>query len=117
MCFRDFIDWKYIPSWLVFLTQLVNCWLHGQRNYTCVLLPLCLLSDLPPPLPKVNEQNIQWVAGGEGGGVLSCVVEHILQEFNTLFSDQIQNIATPPQTKMTNKDDIYGLVSLNFLRP
>jgi hypothetical protein len=26
-----------------------------------------------------------------GGGLLSCVVDHILQEFNTLFSDQIQN--------------------------
>jgi hypothetical protein len=26
-------------------------------------------------------------------------------------------IASPPQTKMTNKDDIKGLVSLKFLRP
>jgi hypothetical protein len=34
-------------------------------------------------------------------------------------SDQIQNlqIASPPQTKMTSKDDIKGLVSLKFLRP
>ncbi len=68
MCLRDFIDWKYITSWLVFATQLVNCWPHGQRNYTCVLLPLCLLSDLPPPLPKVNVQNLQTVAGWLGGG-------------------------------------------------
>jgi hypothetical protein len=25
MCFTDFIDWKYIHSWLVFSTQLVKC--------------------------------------------------------------------------------------------
>ncbi len=38
---------RYIPSWLVFSTELVNCCPHGRRNYTCVLLPLDLLSDLP----------------------------------------------------------------------
>jgi hypothetical protein len=33
--------------------------------------------------------------------VLSCVVDHILQEFNTLFLTRFRtyNIATPPQTK------------------
>jgi hypothetical protein len=66
----------------------------------------------PPPLPKVNVHYIQTVCGcggGGGGGMLSCVVDHILQEFNNLFSDQIKNlynIASPPQTKMTSKDDI-----------
>jgi hypothetical protein len=35
---------------------------------------------------------------------LSCVVEHILQEFNILFLTY--KIATPPQTKMTSKEDI-----------
>jgi hypothetical protein len=45
--------------------------------------------------------------------VLSCVVDHILQEFNTLFLTRFRTykIATPFQTKMTRKDDIYGLVS------
>jgi hypothetical protein len=45
---------------------------------------------------------------GGVGGVLSCVVDHILQEFNTLFLDRFSTykIATPPQTKMTDKDDI-----------
>ncbi len=40
--------------WLVFSTQLVNCcpWPHGRRNYTCVLLPLYLLSYLLPPFPN-----------------------------------------------------------------
>jgi hypothetical protein len=50
---------------------------------------------------------------------MSCVVDHILQEFNNLFLTRFRTykIATPPQTKMTSKDDIYGLVSLKFLRP
>ncbi len=38
-CLTDFIDWRYIHSRFVFSTQLVNCCPHGQRNYTCVLLP------------------------------------------------------------------------------
>jgi hypothetical protein len=43
----------------------------------------------------------------------------ILQEFLHSVSDQIQNLQncfTTPN-KMTNKDDIWGLVSLKFLRP
>ncbi len=52
LCLTDFIDWRYIHSWLVFSVQLVNCCPHGRRNYTCVLLPLYLLSDLPPPFPN-----------------------------------------------------------------
>jgi hypothetical protein len=45
---------------------------------------------------------------GVGGGVLSCVVDHILQKFNTLFLTRLRTykIATPSQTKMTSKDDI-----------
>ncbi len=51
--------------------------------------------------------------------MLNCVVDHILQEFYTLFLSRFRTykIASIPQTKMTNKDDIYGLVSLKFLRP
>jgi hypothetical protein len=46
--------------------------------------------------------------GVGGGGVLRCVVDHILQEFNTLFLTRFRTykIATPPQTKMTSNDDI-----------
>jgi hypothetical protein len=52
-------------------------------------------------------------------GVLKCTVDHILQEFFTLFLTKFRTykIASPPQTKMTSKDDMKGLVSLNFLRP
>ncbi len=44
---------------------------------------------------------------------------HILQEFYTLFLTRFRTykIASPPQTKMTSKDDIKGLVSLKFLHP
>jgi hypothetical protein len=65
-------------------------------------LPLYLLSDPPPPPPKVNVQYIQPVCGWGGGeGVLNCVVDHIQQEFNTLFLTRFRTykIATPPQTK------------------
>jgi hypothetical protein len=119
-CLTDFIDWRYIHSWFVFSTQLVNCCPHGRRNYTCVLLPLyCTFSDLPPPppLPKLNVQYIQTVCRcGEGG--VEMYVDHILQEFYTLFLTRFRTykIASPPQTKMTSKDDIKGLVSLKFLR-
>ncbi len=56
---------------------------------------------------------------GWGWGVLSCVVDHIVQEFNTLFRTRfkIYKIDIPPQTKMASKDDNEGLVSLKFLRP
>jgi hypothetical protein len=39
--------------------------------------------------------------GGRGGGVLSCVADHILQEFNTLFLTRFRTykIAVQPQTK------------------
>jgi hypothetical protein len=54
---------------------------HNYYYYTCVLLLLYLLSDLPP-LPKLNVQNIQTVCVWGGGG--DCAVDHILQEFYTL---------------------------------
>jgi hypothetical protein len=105
LCLTDFIDWRYIHSWLVFSTQLVNCGPHGRRNFTCALLPLYLLSDLPPH-PKLNVQYIQIVFGCGGWGMLSCVLDHTL--FYTLFLTRFRTykIASPPQTKMTSKDDI-----------
>jgi hypothetical protein len=42
----------------------------------------------PPPLPKVKDSKYsiyrQCVAG-RGWGMLSCVGDHILQEFNTMY--------------------------------
>jgi hypothetical protein len=126
-CITDFIDWRYIHSWFVFSTQLLNCCLHGRRYYSCVLLPLyCTFSLTSSPLsPLPNVQYMQTVCDCGGGGgrgcwkLLKCTVDHILQEFYTLFLTRFRtyNIAAPPQTKMTSKDDIKGLVSLKFLRP
>jgi hypothetical protein len=50
---------------------------------------------------------------------MNCAVDHILQEFYTLFLIRFRtyHIASPPQNKMTSEDDIKGLVSLKFLRP
>jgi hypothetical protein len=117
-CLSDFIDWRYIHSWFVFSTQLVNCCPHGQRNYTCVLLPLYSTFSLTssPPSQCTEYRDSVWLWGG---GMLKCTVDHILQEFYTLFLTRFRNytIASPLQTKMTSKDDIKGLLSLKFLRP
>jgi len=90
----------------------------GIFDPACKLLPLYLLSDLPPFLNKMYSIYRQCGLVG-GGGVLSCDVDHILQEFYTLFLTRFRTykIVSPPQTKMTSKDDIKGLVSLKFLRP
>ncbi len=51
--------------------------------------------------------------------MLNSAVDHILQEFYTLLLTRFRTfkIASLPQTKMTSKDDVKGLVSLKFLRP
>jgi hypothetical protein len=95
---------------------------EGTILYLCTVAPLLyLLSDLLPPPPLPNVQYIQTVCDceGVGWGVLKCTVDHILQEFYTLFLTRFRTytIASPPLTKMTSKDDIKGLVSFKFLRP
>ncbi len=127
-CLTDFIDWRYIYSWFVFSTQLVNCcppWM--KELYLCTVAPPTVPSLWPPPPPpppswtKCTEYTGSvWVWGGGVGwggvemycGPYSAGVLHSV-------SDRIQilKIASPPQTKMTSKDDIKGLVSLKFLRP
>ncbi len=120
-CLTDFIDWRYIHSVVCIFDpacELLPPWtkeLYGW--YLCTVAPLLyLLSDLLPPPPLHNVQYIQTVCGCGGvvGGVLKCTVDHILQEFCTLFLTRCRTyqITAPPQTKMTSKDDIKGLVSL-----
>jgi hypothetical protein len=109
--------------WLVFSIHLVNCCPHGRRTILVYSCPSTVPSHWPPPplpLLKQNVQNIQTVCAlGGGRGVLKCTVDHILQEFYTLFLAKCRTykIEPPPQTKMTSKDDLKGLVSLKFLRP
>jgi hypothetical protein len=64
----------------------------------------------PPPLPEVKVQYIQAVWGREGvggGGVMSCVGNHILQESNTLFLTRFRTykIAFPPPNKNLGGDE------------
>jgi hypothetical protein len=100
--------------------ELLHPWTKDLYG-TCVLLPLyCTFSLTSSPLPPfpMYSLNRQCVTVG-GGGVLKCTVDHILQEFYTLFLTRFRTykIASQPQAKMTSKDDIKGLVSLKFLRP
>jgi hypothetical protein len=82
---------------LVFSTQL--CDLCSPR------LPLSPSLWLPPPPPPSMCQstvytNSVWLGGG-GVGVLSCVGDHILQEFYTLYLTRFgaYKIDRPPQDK------------------
>jgi hypothetical protein len=54
-CLTDFIDWRYIHSWFVFSSQLVNCCPQGRRNHTllylCTVAPLLYLLSDPFPIP------------------------------------------------------------------
>jgi hypothetical protein len=97
-----------------------------KEIYLCTVAPLQYLhSDLLPPPPPSQRKCAVYTdscvagVGGGGGVVLYCAVDHILQEFYKLFLTRFRTfkIVSPPQTIMTSKDDIKGLVSLKFLRP
>ncbi len=83
---------ELLPSWT-------------KKLYLCTVAPLPSLWPLPPriPLPKLNVQYIQTVWGCRGWewGVFNCAVDHILQEFYTLFLTRFRTykIVSPPQTK------------------
>ncbi len=95
LCLTDFIDWRYIHSWLVFSTQLVNCCPHARRNCTCVLFPLYLLSGLSPPPFQTKctvyiycTDNV-WL--GVWGVVELCCRSYSAAVLHSV-SDQIQNL-------------------------
>ncbi len=77
--------------------------IRGTAMLVLLTLPFYLLSHLPQPSPPSQSklQYIKTVCGYGGWGVLSCVVDHILQEFNNMFLTRFRTykIATPPQTK------------------
>jgi hypothetical protein len=115
-CLTDFIDWRYIHSWFVFSTQLVNCCPHACL---CTVAPLLyLLSDLFPPFPMYSIYR-QCVTGGGGMGGVEMYCGPYSAGVYTLLLTRFRTykIASPPQTKITSKDDIKGLVSLKFPRP
>jgi hypothetical protein len=68
-----------------------------------IYCPSNLLSCSPrlPSFPKSKYSIYREFVAGRGWGLLSCVGDHILQEFNTLLLTRFRpyKIATPPQTK------------------
>jgi hypothetical protein len=112
-CLTDFIDWRYIHSWFVFSTQLVNCcppWMMMEL-YLCTVAPLLyLLSDLlphPPSLPNV--QYIQTMCDWGGGDVEMYCGPYSAGVLHSV-SDQVRNLQncfTTPN-KMTSEDGIKG---------
>ncbi len=92
------------------------------------ILVYCCPSTIPslwPPSPSPPLPDVQYIVyrqcvtcGGGGWGVLKCTVDPI-QEFYTQFLTRFRTYktASPPQTKMTSKDNIEGLGSLKFIRP
>jgi len=88
-----------MPSLLVFIDTVSHV---GIFDLSCELLPLYLLSDLTSQSKHTVYTDSVW------GGVLSCVVDHILLEFNTLFLTRFRTykIATITPNKKTSKDDI-----------
>ncbi len=124
LCLTDFIDWRYIHSLVGIFDpacELLPPWTK-ELLYTCVLLPLYLLSDLFPPSPPSQTKCTVYTDSvclrGRGGEL--CCVDHILQEFYTLFLTRCRTynfVSYTTPNKMTSENDIKGLVSLKFLRP
>jgi hypothetical protein len=92
---------------LVFSTPLVNC------------CPFTISLTFPTPTRskiKRTVYSIQIVCGCGGVGVLSCVVDHILQEFKHSISDQIQNLqncyTTPNKNTRCGGRGLSTLISL-----
>jgi hypothetical protein len=102
-------------------TQLVNCCPHRRRNYMVLVYccPYTVPSLLPPPPSPPFPMNSIYrhcMTVGGGGGVEMYCWPYSAGVLHSV-SDQIQNlqckIALQPQSKITSKDDIKGLVSLS----
>ncbi len=105
LCLTDFIDWRYIHSVVCIFDpacELLPPWTKEQ--YLCTDCCPSTLPSLWPPPPPLNVLYIRTVCvtggGGGDGWMLNCGVDHILQEFYTLFLARFRTykIATPPQT-------------------
>ena len=102
LCLTDFIDWKYIHSFVGIFDpacELLPPW--TKELYLCIVAPLSSLG--PPPLDLLPPSQTKCTVYTEsvclrGGGWLNCAVDHILQEFYTLFLTRFRTyqIASPP---------------------
>ena len=109
----DFIDWKYIHSLVGIFDpacELLPPW--TKELYLCTVAPLSSLWPPPPLPPKLNVGTVYTDSvclRGGGGGELCCV-DHILQEFYTLFLTRCRTyqITSPPQTKWPVKTTLRG---------
>ncbi len=108
----QFIDWRKSQS----------CWYF--RNSFMNYCPTNFLSCSPPPSLPPSQSQVQYVLCTQlyrqcgcmgGGGVLSCVGDHILQKCNTLYLTRFRTykIALPPQTKPWRRG---GLRQINTCR-
>jgi hypothetical protein len=88
-----------------------SCW----YSLNVAPLTLSLIKLSPLPLFPVSKYSIfrQCLAGRVGVGVLSCVGDHILQEFNTLYLPRFgtYKIVLQPQTKIYRRGE--GLRQIN----
>jgi hypothetical protein len=93
MCLADFMDWQCIHSRLVLSTHLVYCCPH--RRVYCYP---STFSMTPPPSHSKR--------------TIFCM------SLTLCFGPDSEPSKLQHHTKkMTSKDEIYGLVSLKFLRP
>jgi hypothetical protein len=107
-CLSEFIDWRYSQSCWYFRPSFVN------------YCPSNLLSGSPPSFTPSSlcqstvYTDSMWLGGG-GWGALSCVGDHILQEFNTLYLTRFRTckIALPPKQ---NPRRGRGLRQINICR-
>ncbi len=135
---HSLIGWYFRPS----------LWTVAPMDEVTILVYCCpSIFSLTSPLPKLNVQYIHTESVClRGGGGVNCALDHILQEFYTLFLTRFRTyqIASPPHTKwpvkmtvrdwyfwsdseptkllhhpnkLTSEDDSKGLVSVKFLRP
>jgi hypothetical protein len=98
--YRQLVGSLKMNTALEYSTRVVQ---EGDRR--CKKSTLNGLAYLTPLRIPLMNPVIVWLWGGGG---LSCVVDHILQEFYTLFLTRFRTYksASPPQTKVTSKDDI-----------
>jgi hypothetical protein len=92
-CLIEFIDWRYSQS----------CWYFRPSSVNYCFSNLLSGSPSPPLTPSQSQSAVYsdgvWL--GEGGGVLSCVGDHILQVFNAqhLTRFRTYNIARQSRTE------------------
>jgi hypothetical protein len=128
LCLTDFIDWRYIHSWLVFSNQLVNCSPIDEGPIIVYCCPSTFSLTSPPPFQTkctVHTESV-WLWGG-GGGVDLCCRPYsadffslmLIPNFSTLCfwpDSEPTKLLPHPKQKWPVKTTLRD-VSLKFLRP